>query len=296
LQTRTGNTEKPNETWSDWSLALTDAKGAQITSPKARFMQWRAVLAGSANLNEVNVSYLPQNIAPEVLSIQVLPTNVGLASNPAVPVDPNIENSGVDPQAFGIPAAMNVPPRRIYQRGARALQWTAEDRNGDKLEYAIYYRETGETNFKLLKEKFAENFFTLDGLALTDGRYVFKIVAKDAPSNTASQALSGERISEPVDVDNTAPTVTAVSTPQITGENGRVLFEASDAASFVKRAEYSVNGGEWQTVYADDGISDGARERYTLQIPLKVPGDYSVTLRVFDDSGNVGNARVLMRR
>jgi hypothetical protein len=236
LQTRTGNTEKPNETWSDWSSAMTDAKGAQITSPKARFLQWRAVLNTSANLNEVNVSYLPQNIAPEVLSIQILPANVGLASNPAVPVDPNIENSGVDPQAFGLPAAMNV------------------------------------------------------------GRYIFKVVAKDTPSNTASQALSGERISEPIDVDNTAPTVIAATTPQVTGETGRVTFEATDAASFVRRAEYSVNGGEWQTVYADDGISDGARERYTLQIPLRTPGDYSVTLRVFDESGNVGNARVVMRR
>jgi hypothetical protein len=32
LQTRSGNTEKTNETWSDWSAALTNAKGAQITS------------------------------------------------------------------------------------------------------------------------------------------------------------------------------------------------------------------------------------------------------------------------
>lgn len=296
IQTRTGNTEKPNETWSAWSASLTDAKGVQITSPKARFLQWRAVLTGNGNLNEVNVSYLPQNIAPEVLSIQVLPTNVGLAANPPVPVDPNIENSGLDPQAFGLPPMAVVPPRRIYQRGARSLQWTAEDRNGDKLAYSIYYREINETNFKLLKDNFNENFFTLDGLSLTDGRYVFKVVAKDSPSNTASQTLSGERISEPVDIDNTAPVVTAVNTPQVVGERARVMFEATDAASFIKRAEYSINGGDWQTVYSDDGISDGARERYTLEIPLPAAGDYSITLRVFDDSGNVGNARVQLKR
>ena len=34
LQTRSGNTEKPNETWSAWSSAYTDAKGAQIASPR----------------------------------------------------------------------------------------------------------------------------------------------------------------------------------------------------------------------------------------------------------------------
>jgi sugar lactone lactonase YvrE len=299
LQTRTGNTEKPNETWSDWSVPLTDAKGAAIASPKARFLQWRATLTGAAaNLSEVNVSYLPQNIAPEVLSIQIMPSNIGLATNPPMPVDPSIENSGVDPQALGAPpqGMMNIPARRIFRRGARSLQWTAEDRNGDKLEYAIYYREASEANYKLLKENFIENFFTLDGLAFPDGRYVFKVVANDSPSNTISQALSGERISEPLDIDNTAPTVSAIGAPQITGDKARAVFEASDAASFIKRAEYSVNGGDWQIVYADDGISDGARERYTLEIPLKTSGDYTVTLRVFDNSGNSGNARVLVRR
>src|SRR5262252_8091124 len=48
LQTRTGNSERPDTTWSDWSAAYTDASGSQISSPKARFIQWRAVLKGPA--------------------------------------------------------------------------------------------------------------------------------------------------------------------------------------------------------------------------------------------------------
>lgn len=299
LQTRSGNTEKPDETWSDWSANLTDQKGAQVSSPKAKFLQWRAVLkssTSSVSLNEVNVSYLARNIAPEVLSIQILPTNVGLLANPPIQIDPNIENSGLDPTVFGLPPVTNIPPRRVYQRGARALQWTAEDRNGDRLEYAVYYREANENNFKLLRENLRENFFTLDGAALADGRYIFKITAKDSPSNPIVQSLSGEKISEPVDIDNSAPTVTAVGTPQISGDRARVTFEASDSSSFLNKAEYSVNGGDWQEVYADDGISDGARERYTLEIPLKNPGEYSVSLRVFDANGNAGSARVLVRK
>jgi hypothetical protein len=260
-------------------------------------MQWRAVLTGStANLNEVNVSYLPQNIAPEILSIQILPTNVGLIANPPIQIDPNIENSGLDPQFFGLPPHVVVAPRRIYQRGARSLLWTAEDRNSDRLVYSIYYREAGEANFKLLRDNFPENFFTVDSLALTDGRYVFRIVAKDSPSNTGNESLSGERISEPVQIDNNAPTVTAVGTPQITGTTGRVVFDATDTGSFIKRAEYSINGGDWQTVYPEDGISDSPRERYVLDVSMPATGDYSVTLRAFDESGNVGNARALIRR
>ncbi len=296
LQTRSGNTEKADETWSDWSANYADQKGAQISSPKAKYLQWRAIFKSAATLNEVNVSYLARNIAPEVLSIQILPTNVGLLANPPVQIDPNIELSGLDPTAFGLPPIFNVPPRRVYLRGARSLQWTAEDRNGDRLEYDVYYREVAETNFKILRENLLDNFFTIDGAALADGRYIFKITAKDSISNPNGLSLSGERISEPVDIDNTQPTVSAVGTPQIVGDKGRVAFEATDSASFLNRAEYSVNGGEWQTVFADDGISDSPKELYTLEIPLKTGSEYTIALRVFDANGNVGSARTTVAR
>lgn len=298
VQTRSGNTESPDETWSPWSAAYTDQKGGQISSPRAKYLQWRAVLKGSAvpaALTEVNVAFLSRNIAPEVLSIQVLPTNVGLAPNPPIQIDPNIELSGLDPITFGI-ANAPAPPRRVYQRGATALQWTAEDRNGDKMLYSVFYREAGETAFKLLRENLADNFYTIDGQALADGRYIFKVAATDLLSNPQSLALTGERLSEPVDIDNTAPVVTAAGTPVVTGTKARVIFDAADAASYVNRAEYSVNGGEWQAVYADDGISDSARERYSFDINVADAGEYTVTLRVFDVNGNAGNARVTVRK
>jgi hypothetical protein len=205
IQTRTGNTEKADETWSGWSAAATDPMGAQIASPKAKYLQWRAVLkASGATLSEVNVAFVARNIAPEVLSISVLPTNVGLAANPPMQIDPNIELTGLDPAAFGIPVVA-VPPRRVYQRGATALQWTAEDRNGDKVVYDVYYKEVGDTAYKLLRGDLTDNFISIDGQSLADGRYVFKIVARDTPSNPATTALAGERATEPIDIDNTAP-------------------------------------------------------------------------------------------
>jgi len=60
-----------------------------------------------------------------------------------------------------------------------------------------------ETTFRLLKDHIRENFHTVDGASLADGRYVFKVVASDALDNPPGFALSGERISEPVDIDNT---------------------------------------------------------------------------------------------
>lgn len=298
LQTRSGNTENPDETWSAWSAAYTDQRGAQVSSPKTRYLQWRAMLKsspGEASVSEVNVAFLPRNIAPEVLSIEVLPTNVGLAPNPPMQIDPNIELSGIDPVLFGI-ANIATPPRRIYQHAATALQWTAEDRNGDKLTYDIYYKEISDANFKLLRADLTDNFYTIDGQSLADGRYIFKVVAKDSLSNPIGTAMTGERFSEPADIDNTPPAVSAFGTPQVTGDKARVIFEAADASSYLTHAEYSINGGEWHAVYADDGISDSAKERYTVEISMPAPGEYSVTLRAFDVNGNSGNARVTVKR
>ena len=49
IQTRAGNTEKPDETWSTWSASLADQAGAQIASPKAKYLQWRAILKATAS-------------------------------------------------------------------------------------------------------------------------------------------------------------------------------------------------------------------------------------------------------
>lgn len=298
IQTRSGNTEKPDETWSQWSTAIATPASGQITSPKARYFQWRATLRSGASpaiLNEVETSFAARNIAPEVLSILVLPTNVGLVGNPPIQIDPNIELSGMDPVTFGLPNAV-VPPRRVFQRGATSLQWTSEDRNGDKLVFDVYYREVADAAFKLLRGDITDNFLAIDGQTLADGRYIFKVAARDTPSNPGSLALAGERSSGPIDIDNTPPVVTAVGDPRSNGESSRIIFDAKDAASYITHAEYSVNGGPWVPVYSDDGISDGPSERYTIEIPTKTAGEYAVTIRVYDVNANSGNARVLIRR
>jgi hypothetical protein len=152
-----------------------------------------------------------------------------------------------------------------------------------------------ESSFRLLKEKLRDNFFTVDGAALADGRYVFKVVASDAPDNSGGQALTGERISEPVDIDNTPPVIRSVGEAQVVGDRVRVTFEVEDATGMVKRADTSVDGGAWRAAFPDDGIADSPHERYTLDLPITGAGEHTVSLRAFDMSGNVGSIRISVR-
>jgi hypothetical protein len=300
VQTRTGNGERPDATWSDWSAAYRDPEGNQIASPRARFIQWRATVRGSNStaavswIEDVSVAYLPRNVAPEVLSITALPIGVGLQQIAQVTVDPNVESSGLDPSVFG-PVAQ-VPPRRFYQRGARSFQWQAEDRNSDTLEYSIYYRALNEQTFRLLKDKLRDNFYTIDGATLADGRYIIKVVASDAPDNPPGQKLTGERLSEPVDIDNTPPVVKTVGQPQVTRDSVKVVFSVDDATGKVKKADSSLDGTAWIPVFPDDGIADSGHEVYTLDFAALGPGEHTISLRTFDTSGNIGTLSVTVRR
>jgi hypothetical protein len=301
LQTRSGNSERPDMTWSDWSASYTDANGAQVASPKARFIQWRAILKsaatanrGEAKLDEVSLAYLTRNVAPEIVGISVLPPGVSLQQQLQMPVDPNIEASGLDASLFGLVA--QAPPRRVFQRGARSLQWQAEDRNGDTLEYSVYYRALNETNFRLLKEHVRDTFYTVDGASLADGRYVFRVVASDNLDNPTALALSGDRISEPVEIDNTPPVILQVGQTQVSGDRARALFEVADKTGRIKRSDVSVDGSAWREVFPDDGIADSGKERYSLDLPLVGSGEHTISIRAFDNSNNVGNISVTFRR
>ncbi len=299
LQTRTGNGERPDATWSDWSTSYRNPEGSQISSPRARFIQWRASLKSTGTgmqtwMDDTSVAYLPRNVAPEVLSITSLPIGVGLQQVAQLQVDPNVESSGLDPSLFG--AVAQVPPRRLFQRGARSFQWQAEDRNGDTLEYAIYYRPVNETTFRLLKDKLRDNFYTIDGATLADGRYIIKIVASDAPDNPMGQALSGERLSEPVDIDNTPPVVRVVTPAQSGGAASRTVFDVDDATGKIKKADFSLDGSPWTPLFPEDGIADSGHERYVVELPALAPGEHTVSLRAFDGSGNVGTLSVTLRR
>jgi sugar lactone lactonase YvrE len=298
LQTRSGNTETPDATWSDWSASYKNPLGDQIASPRARFVQWRATLRGQpgradsagrpAQLQSVVIAYLPRNQAPEVASVSVLPPGVALQELPLA-VDPSISSSGLDPQLFGL--TMNVPPRRFFQKGARTITWQASDPNDDTLTYKLFYRTLGDQDWHVLAENLSQSYYTIDGNKLPDGSYVFKVQASDVTGNPSDVALTHEDQTEAIQVDNTPPSI-RVSGPSVSGQAVEATFDVNDSTSRVVRGEFSVDGGAWKLIYPADGIADSAHEIFTIKVAFEKSGEHVIAFRCADSSASVGTSKV----
>ncbi len=296
IATRTGNSARADKTWSDWSEPLTDPKDSLIRSPNARFIQWRASLDGpGAAIENVNIAYLPQNNPPVVRSITVtMQPNSGAAlksaaSSTSVAYSVTVTDTGETSTPAG------TPTQTLSHGSGSQIQvtWQADDPDGDRLLYSLYFRGEDEKEWKLLRANIPENSLLLDGDVLADGRYYFRVIASDQPSNAASVARTNELISSPVLIDNTPPVI-SLSAPRRNNEHVDVDADVADQTSPLRRCEYSLDAGPWTPVEAADGVTDGPREQFHIAIDHLRPGEHLLVVRAYDTANNAGLAKVVI--
>lgn len=301
--TRSGNSGTPDDTWSGWAGPYGEPGGSPITSPKARYLQWKAVLSGKDAgpvLTSVTAAYLPRNIRPEVTTITIHPPGV-VFQKPFSTGELEIagyEDTAPDRKPLantqntpGSPSASVSPTlgRRAYQKGLQTLVWKAEDDNDDDLQYDVFYRREGETVWKALKRALTDPIFVWDTSSVPNGTYFVKVVASDARANPPGTALMGELESTAFDIDNTPPQITVTGVRR-EGTRTIVSFTVSDDHSTLQRVEYSLDADRWRAVYPKDGIADSRSEQYELALD----GDAAartVILRAFDAMNNAATAR-----
>ncbi|HMF75676.1 MAG TPA: hypothetical protein VK604_08455 [Bryobacteraceae bacterium] len=294
FETRSGNLNRPENNWSPWAAVKVSELGGPVQSPPARFLQYRITLNKSSSgespdLSIVDIAYLPKNVAPKVQQIEMAPFNYRLAPS-SQSLERSVQSSG-SPSLLTLPAVgqkRSAPPATSldsggastlqYSKGFVTARWSASDVNGDPLLYKVEIRGKNETGWRLLKDKLLDRYFAFDGSAFPDGRYVVRVTVSDESGNTPADALTSSLESESFIIDNTPPEVLNVST---TGNT--VKFTAKDALSWVDKAEYSMNGGDWILLAPDNFVTDSQ----VLTFTVAAKGGDLVAVRVFDDNDNV---------
>ncbi len=297
--TRSGNSARPDKTWSDWSEPLADPQNSIVRSPNARYIQWRAELSGpGAVVENVSLAYLPQNNPPQVRSITVSTQTAGASGSQKTTAGTSataaysitVTDTGESSTAAGTPT-------QTLSHGAGSqiqVTWQADDPDNDHLVYSLYFRGEDETEWKLLKSNMSENSMLLDGDILADGRYYFRVVASDRPSNAVNVAREDELVSSPVLIDNTPPVVT-LSPPRRAADHLEVDVDVVDRTSPLRRFEYSLDANPWTPVEAADGVTDSPHEQYHIAIDKLRPGEHLLVVRAYDTANNAGLAKAVIR-
>ncbi len=298
LYARSGNVDNPDRNWSQWTRVDLET-GAEMNVPSARFVQWKTVLHSGTpapRVDSVLLNYLPKNVAPEIDDITVQP---GYRYQPI----PHV--TGNEPQAPGQPR-FDPPPPAQRDHDSIGIRWSAHDDNDDQLLYAVYYRGDGESRWLLLKNDLSERYYSFDSSLLPDGGYTVLVVASDSPSHSPGEALYAQKMSARFEVDNTAPAISGL-TAELDGKQIRVRFRATDSFSNIKRAEYSLDGGDWQFVEPVGQLSDAKSEDYEFHLDVPQPlagpapvnesvgGDHVIVVRAYDRFENLATAKVVIR-
>jgi hypothetical protein len=136
VETRTGETTKPDETWSAWQPAVLKDDAFVVSSPAGRYFQYRvswntkddtfaADKVDKLTLGRIDITYLPQNSAPQI-------SHISVKSGSAV-------------------------------SGKQEVAITGTDADGDNLLASIDFSADGGTSWKTLKEELRSKSSKKDG-------------------------------------------------------------------------------------------------------------------------------------
>ena len=155
--------------------------------PRARFFQWKAVIHDGRpgdGINWVSLAYLPRNVAPVIDAIVLQDPGVraqsttiissGQAPSVALKMPPTPNTPGIFIAQTTTPPRFEQPPQGLREKGYQSVLWSAHDDNEDDLHYSVYYRGENEHEWKLLKDKLDQKFYSWDTTTLPDGAYYLK--------------------------------------------------------------------------------------------------------------------------
>lgn len=271
VETRSGNVDHPDKTWSDWQEVR--ASGDLIASPSGRFIQFRINWGKSnAAVSDVSIAYRPSNQPPVLTGIQVKAPGKG---NQAP--GPGQGNQGDQPPQ---------PQEQAGGTGYALVRWKAENPDGDTLTHQLEYRREGDSMWVTVASDLTQPHYRWDISGVPDGWYRLRVTVTDKSSNPPGIELTDNIVSEPFLIDNSRPEVRDLKIDR----NSVVTGYAQDGFSRIAGITYSLDGGPAVTVWPEDGLLDQLKESFKIDLGKLKPGNHSIVVTAVDEGGNEGVA------
>ncbi len=268
VETRTGNTAKPDVGWSGWKPPAKTAaagggvQGGPIASPPGRYLQFRVSLPDDGALRRVTAHFVPQNTATSIEEITLEPAQTDK--------QPTLKEAG---------GRTRSPILKV--------KWKIENSDSDETSYTLHVRRDGDADWRTLatgKTPLTAVTFDWNTETFPDGWYRLRVTSSDALANSPDRALGAQRTTALFVVDNTRPVIEGLAV-----KGGRADARVSDERSVISEMSFSIDDEAWQLGTTIDGIFDDQNE--TLRIDLPAPlarGTHTLSVRVADAAGNVG--------
>lgn len=259
FDTRSGNSQEPDSLWSVWEMVR-----GKVSSPPARFIQWRARLYSSYSqltpeLDRVDLYYQPVNRAPVITRLEI-----------SAPTENEARKGNPQPK--------------------RQISFEVQDPDSDSLIYQLYLQPEASTNPLLIEKELTETRYELDTRTIPDGWYRLKLVVSDGVDRGPQDARSVEKITAPFLVDNTPPEI-----QELKFAGNRASWIVTDRSSPIVNCRISLNAGNWQPVTPQDLVFDELQERFVFPLELR-PGINTIAVWAVDALGNTGTAQLTVMR
>jgi hypothetical protein len=69
------------------------------------------------------------------------------------------------------------------------------------------------------------------------------------------------------------------------------MFDGVSSSGALGRAVYSLDGGDWQTIFPTGLLADSPKETYQIQLPGLPAGEHTVAIQVSDRYQNTAVAK-----
>ncbi|MGR3318328.1 MAG: hypothetical protein ACUZ8O_07575 [Candidatus Anammoxibacter sp.] len=310
LFTRTGNSKKPDRTWSNWQASLTappieetnqypNEISGIIQSPPARLIQYKAEFTtinkyATPILKDVSISYLPDNQPPEISNVSIKNNgNSQSATSKAEEEEEEEEEEKTEEKPDQSTADKNN--NTTEKIASQLITWDVKDPDNDQLLCTIFFKDVNETNWRLLaKDIQGQNSYTWETDSIDDAKYQIKILVSDRLDNPIERELQTEMISRSFIIDNTKPEISNIRISKTDKGNYTVTGTVSDNMSNISSMRYSVDVDteNWTSVFPIDRLFDYRNENFSFTVSEMTKGKHSVTINTTDAEENKGSAEI----